>query len=136
MPETKDTNFPTGRSPQVFTGFIDRSDTSAKYLFTLPSGCIITLVTVDGYAASDASSAATISVGLENGLCNEILSSYDVKTAGTGAGLTVPNATAGATGSNWSVGSNAMRIAGKYAESGSASAAGGPWQVSITALTI
>ena len=136
MGETNDNNYPFGRNPEQFTGFIDRTDTSAKYLFTLPAGVVISKVSVYGYAASDATSTATISVGLEAGSSTEILSGYDVKTAATGAGFSYPNsALGGSTASNsltW--GSNSVRVSGKYAETGTASSVGGPWQVTLTVL--
>lgn len=134
---TTQDRFPQGIGPVVYRGFVDRSNTTAKELFVLPAYSIVVGVAVNGKAASDASSSADISIGLMSNLCNEILSAYDVKTSGTGLGLTVPNATAGSTGSNtFTVGSNAMRIGAKYAETGSASSAGGPWEIYLTVLTV
>ena len=139
MATTNDGKYPTGRTPTEFTGYIDRTDLTAKRLFTLPARSIITAVSVYSPAASNADTTASISVGLETGSSTEILSAYDVKTAGTGAGMTYPNgALGGSTASNSvSIGSNPMPIAGKYVEASvGSSSSGGPWQVTIEAITM
>lgn len=130
--------FPTGRMVQVFTGEIHRSDTSSKDLFTLPTDSVIVGGTLNGMVASNASSTATVSVGVKGLLGTEFLSAYDVKTSSTGLGLTVPNwQKFGATNSNTlTIGSNSITVTGKYAETGNASDTGGPWVVTFHVLTV
>jgi hypothetical protein len=108
---------------------IVRTDTTAFVGAWLPKDAVITGMYVVGQAASNAGTAATIDVGT-SATANELLASYDVKTAATGEGYNPAGAAA--------VGSNFMEkltadtpIFAKYTESGGASTAGGPWYVKI-----
>jgi hypothetical protein len=102
---------------------IARTDTSAKVLGVLPKDAQITRVSVWGAAVSNAATTATVSVGKSGGTGAEYLSAFDVKGA-TGAGQQTPAAallmapTAAASDTT---------VTGTYAETGTASTAGGPW---------
>jgi len=108
---------------------IVRTDTTAFVGAWLPKDAVITGMYVVGQAASNAGTTATIDVGT-TATANELLASYDVKTAATGEGYNPAGAAA--------VGSAFMEkltadtpVYAKYTESGTASSAGGPWFVKI-----
>ena len=108
----------------VLVNTIARTDTSAKTLGVLPQDAQIIGMTVWGAAASNAGTSATISVGKSGGTGSEYLATYDVKTAGTGAGQTTPN---GAKLFSPTAAAADTTVTGVYAESGTASTSGGPW---------
>jgi hypothetical protein len=107
---------------------IARTDTSNKNLFTLPKNAVPLKLWYFSSAASNAGTSANISVGYSTG--TEFLNAQDVKTVGTGQGMVIPNGEA----SLFSPVSTTAdtTIVGKYAESGTASSAGGPWNVVLT----
>lgn len=111
----------------TYRATISRTDTTAKTLFTLPAGAIPVKLSVFAVAGSNAGTSATISVGKSGGTGTEYLNGFSVLGA-AGQGQNTPNA---ATNLHASVGSAAQAITGVYAESGTASTAGGPWTVTL-----
>lgn len=121
---------PKARSLLTKTGSIARTNTTYKELFGLPKGALIAGIYVIGAVASDAATSAVISVGTTTTSTNELMASYDVKTASTGEGYNPAGAAA--------VGSAMMTaltvdtpVYGIYAETGTSSATGGPWYVKV-----
>lgn len=108
---------------------IVRTDTTAFLGTWLPKDAVITGMYVVGYAASDAATTGTISVGTTTS-ANELLASYDVKAAATGEGYSPAGAAAVGTAFMAKLTADTPVYA-KYAESGTASTVGGPWFVKI-----
>jgi hypothetical protein len=121
-----------GRATVTFVNQIARTDTSAKTLFTLPANAIPLELEVCSPAVSNAGTTATVSVGKSGGTGAEILAAMDVKGS-TGSGSQNP---AGPAASIFgaSVGAAPYVVTGIYAESGTASTAGGPWLVAVTCI--
>jgi len=117
----------TNRGTYSVRNTIARTDTSAKNLFRLPAYARPIRLSIFGTAASDAGTTATISVG-KTGANTHFLNGHDVKTSSSGAGQVHPN---GATNLDAVVGTSDIQVTGIYAETGSASTAGGPWTVVI-----
>jgi hypothetical protein len=124
-------NFPRGRSVVAFTNQVARTDTSAKDLFALKAGDIPLRLMVYGATASNASVAATLSIGSTSNVAY-FVGGLDVKTAtSAGAVQAIPSSAA-----------NLMArlafdtiVQATYAEAGTASTAGGPWTVVMEVLT-
>lgn len=118
---------PKARSTLCKMGSLARTDTAAKELFGLPKDAVIVGIYVIGSAASNAASTATIGTGSTTD-ANQHMTGYDVKTAATGEGY---NPSAGAAvGSALGTKLTAdTPVYGIYAETGTASSAGGPWIV-------
>lgn len=108
---------------------IVRTDTTAFVGAWLPKDAVITGMYVVGQAASNAVTTATIDVGTTV-TANELLASYDVKTAATGEGYNPAGAAAVGTAFMEKLTADTPIFA-KYTESGGASTAGGPWYVKI-----
>lgn len=107
---------------------IARTDTTASVKAWLPKDSFIVGIFVIGSAASDAGTAATIDIGTTSS-ANELVASYDVKTAATGEGFNQVGAAA--VGSALGVRRTAdTPIYAKYTESGTASSAGA-WTVRV-----
>lgn len=106
-----------------------RTDTTAFVGAWLPRDAVITGMYVIGQAASDAASTATISVGTTS-TSNELMSGFDVKTAATGEGYSPAGAAAVGTAFMEKLTADTPVYA-KYAETGTASTAGGPWYVKV-----
>ena len=125
-------SYPDGRKVVVHTGSVARTDTTAKELFTLNPGDIPIRVEVYSGTASDAGTAATLSIGSTGN------ATYFVAAMG----LTATTITSGGVGQ--SIPSSAANlgsalefvttVTGTYAEGGTASTAGGPWQVFMYVL--
>lgn len=131
MASTTDTTFPTGRKPVTFVAQVTRSNTSNTATQTiLPAGFVVSGVKVFGPAASNAGTSATISVGSTNSTTGVIVSALDVKGS-AGLGQAVPSSVAIA----GVVLPAATVVTVQYAEAGSASTTGGPWDVFIEGLT-
>lgn len=124
---------------QTLRGFVTRTDTVAKQLFTLPKNARVLFFSVYGFAASNAGTTATLSLGKQGGTGAEYLSAYDVKTAASGNGLTFPNAQLligyNTTPADLAKLSTDVTITGTYAETGAASNAGGPWTIEVFYVT-
>lgn len=112
--------------PAVLRGSLARTDTSAKALGVIPANSIITAIRIYAAAASNAGTTATLSLGKSGGTGTEYLNGHDVKTTATGAGQVNPNG-----GVLGSIGTANITLTGIYAETGSASNAGGPWSVYV-----
>jgi len=108
---------------------VARTDTTAALQAKLPKGSLITGMYVIGAAASDAQTTAVISVGTTV-TANELMASYDVKTAATGEGYNIAGAAAvgSAFASKLTVDTPVYAV---YAETGTASTTGGPWVVKL-----
>lgn len=128
------TNFPAGVSDGtgnagvlVATATVARTDTVAKDLFSLPAGARIVGIEVEVPVVSNAATTANVAVGVKGGSGTQYSTALDVKTA---AGIVRP--TTQAQVANWSIGSAAVTVTGTYAETGTASTAGGPFTVRIS----
>ncbi len=122
-------SYPKPRESQEKYISIVRTDTTAFQAAVLPKEAVITGMFVIGAAASTAGTTATISVGT-TATANELVDAYDVKTAATGEGFNAVGAAA--VGSAFATKLTAdTPIYAKYAESGTASGAGGPWDERI-----
>lgn len=108
---------------------IVRTDTTAFVGAALPRDAIISGLYVIGYAASDAATTGVISVGT-TATSNELIASFDVKTAATGEGYSPAGAAAVGTAMMTKLTADTP-IYAKYAETGTASTTGGPWFVKI-----
>lgn len=116
----------TNKTTTAIIGSIARTDTAAKTLGTLPRGAIPIFLRLYSVLNSDAATTAVISVGI-TGTTAKYLSAFDVKTAATGKGMVIPNATLlfGSVESSTAD----TTVVGLYAETGTASTTGGPWNV-------
>lgn len=120
---------PSARSSYAKYGTLARTDTTAKELFGLPKGAVIVGIYVIGAAASDAGTTATIGIGSTTS-ANEYMTGYDVKTAATGEGMNI--AGGAAVGSALATPITAdTSVYGIYAETGTASTAGGAWTIKV-----
>ena len=107
---------------------VTRSDTVASVKAWLQKYSVITGLYVIGSVASDATTAATVSIGT-TATANEIIASYDVLTASTGEGYNP--AGAAAVGSVMATPLTVdTPIYAIYASTG-AESTGGPWTVKI-----
>lgn len=122
-----------GSAMTTYRSTISRTDTTAKNLFTLPPNAIPVKLWYFSAAASNAGTTATISVGKSGGTGVEFLNVQDVKTAATGAGSVTPNSQ---TNMCATIGTSALVITGIYAETGTASNAGGPWNVMLDVVML
>lgn len=122
---------PGAREVKVKAFQVARTDTSTVVKAQLPAAATIIDVKFYTNTASDATTSASISLGLSGGTTTAIVNAQDVKTA---AGLIRPTTAAGATGLYvleaipLTVGQNT--ITATYASSG-AQTTGGPWTVVI-----
>lgn len=129
------------KAVQTYRGFITRTDTVAKDLFTLPKNSRLLFFLVWGNAASDAATTATIKLGKKGGTGAEFLAAYDVKTAASGNGMTLPNAQLlmgyNTASPNVDVAKQSVdvTVTGTYAETGTASTTGGPWTIEAFYVT-
>ena len=132
MASATDTNFPNGRKLVTFVAQVTRSNTSNTPTQTiLPAGFIPTGVRVISPAASNAATSATISVGSTNSTTGVLVSALDVKGT-AGIGQAVP--------STFALAGQALpaptTVTVQYAEAGTASSAGGPWDCYIDGLLV
>ena len=120
------TGTPVGRTIQTKIGSVARTDTAAKFLFTLPKYAQVVRVELLTAVASNAGTTATVSVG-NTSAANQLVLSQDVKTA---AGYLRPATTAVAAG-YFANATTDIPIYAIYAETGAASSSGGPWSVLV-----
>lgn len=106
---------------------ITRTMTSATTLFTLPQDAQIISLEIIGAAVSNAGTTATVAVGIVGGNGHDYLNAFDVKGA-TGAGQQTPTAATLPTAIPLTADTT---VTATYAETGTASTAGGPWQLCI-----
>lgn len=120
-------SYPDGRKVVVHTGEVARSDTSAKDLFTLNPGDIPLRIETYSGTASNAGTSARLSIG-STGAATYFVAALDVKgstiTSG-GIGQSIPSSAANLGTAVQFV----TTVTATYAEAGTASTAGGPWQV-------
>lgn len=108
---------------------VSRTDTTASVKLVLPGDATITDLKIIG-AASNAATTATLSVG-SSSTATEYINGQDVKTAG---GMIRPTTTFSSTNLpnlESAPVSGDVVIYAKYAETGTASSAGGPWTVLV-----
>lgn len=125
---------PTATTPQpkdllVKAFQIARTDTTASVKAVLPADASVVDFDIYG-VASNAGTSATISIGTTSA-ANELINAQDVKTAGgkirptTSVTTNLPNL------ENTPLSSGDLQLYAKYAESGTASSAGGPYTVIV-----
>jgi len=120
---------PTSKDVVVKAFQVLRTDTTATLKAVLPADA--SLLDVDIYGvASNAGTTATVSIGTTSANSNEIINAQDVKTAGGKIRPTTSYST------SWPniqpvplVGD--IQIYAKYAETGTASSAGGPYTIVV-----
>jgi len=122
-------SYPKPRATQTKFIKVVRTDTTAFQGAYLPKDAVVVGLYVIGQVASDAASTATIGIGTTTS-ANEIMAAYDVKTAATGEGYNPAGAAAVGTYMAEKLTADTPVYA-KYAETGTASATGGPWFVKI-----
>lgn len=127
-------SYPKPRSAQEKFIKIVRTDTTAFQGAYLPKDAVVTGLYVIGHAASDAATTATIGIGTTTA-ANEILASFDVKTAATGEGYNPAGAAAVGTYMATKLTADTPVYA-KYAETGTASTVGGPWYVKVEYVVV
>lgn len=113
----------------VKTRNVARTMTTGTQIATLPKGSRILYFVVEG-TASNAVTTATLGLG-STAAANQYVTGFDVKTAATGNGPSMPVMVAGTGGVVLTVDTPIYAI---YAESGGASSAGA-WKVSIVYTT-
>ena len=125
-------SYPDGRKVVVHTGDVSRSDTSAKDLFTLNPGDIPMRIEVYSGTASNAGTNARLSIG-SSGNATYFVAAMDLKgstvTSG-GLGQSIPSSAVNLGTALEFV----TTVTATYAEAGTASTAGGPWQVFMYVL--
>lgn len=120
---------PKARGTLTKMGSIARTDTTAVDLFSIPKNAIIVGIYVIGGTVSNAATTATIGIG-SSASANEYMTGYDVKTAATGEGYNPAGAAAVGSALGTKLTSD-VKVYGIYAETGTASTAGGPWIVKV-----
>lgn len=96
-----------------------RTDTTAVLMFTIPAGSTIVSMGLTNPVVSNAATTATVTVG-KSAATHEYLNAVDVKSS-TGYTPSLPAVAA--------VGTSDQPVYGIYAETGTASTAGGPYTV-------
>lgn len=110
-----------GYAEFMLEGTVGRTDTTPKNLYVLPPNAVLHRVEIAGTVASNAGTTATVDVG-KTGTQNFFVAAHDVKTAGKGDAANVAvTKNPGAQGG--------VQVTATYAETGTASSAGGPWTV-------
>ena len=120
---------PPSKDGQIKVFQLSRTDTTATVKAVLPADATILGFLIFG-AASNAGTTATISIG-STVAATEFVNGQDIKTAG---GLVIPTSTVNpanvAQVETLPHGSD-IQIWAKYAETGAASSAGGPYKIAI-----
>jgi hypothetical protein len=119
---------PKAKDIQVKVFNILRTDTTASVKAVLPADASILDFVING-VASNAATTATVSIG-STSAANEYVNAQDVKTAG---GTIRPTSTVSTNIPNIEPIPNTgdLQIWAKYAETGTASTAGGPYTVMV-----
>lgn len=123
--------FPRGRIPQVFTGSVERWDTTARDLFTLKAGDIPLALQFYSTAASNAGTSGRVSIGSTS---NSTFFSVGIEVK-SGVQSTGPSIPSSATNLGVPLSFDTI-VQGTYAQDGSAATSGGPWVVVMTVLTV
>lgn len=120
---------PSSKDGQIKVFQLLRTDTTATVKAVLPADSTILGFLIYG-VASNAGTTATISIG-STVTATEFVNGQDIKTAG---GLVIPTATVNSANiaqtESLPLGSD-IQIWAKYAETGGASSAGGPYKIAI-----
>ena len=127
-------SYPKPRSCQEKFVKVVRTDTTAFVGAWLPKDAVITGMYVIGHAASNAGTTAVLDIGT-TATSNELIASYDVKTAATGEGYNPAGAAAVGTAMATKLTADTPVYA-KYTESGAASSSGGPWFVKLEYVVV
>lgn len=127
-------SYPKNREAEEKYVKIVRTDTTAFLGAWLPKDAVVTGIYVIGHAASDAATTAVVGIGTTTS-ANEILASFDVKTAATGEGYNIGGAAVVGTFLASKLTADTP-IYAKYAETGTASTTGGPWYVKIEYVVV
>lgn len=106
---------------------VARTDTAPFDAFVIPKGAVYAGAYVIGSTNSNAGTTAGVSLGTNPGTSNEFVSSFNLKTRGNGY-YPVEGATGTAMGTQLA---NDTLVKAAYAETGTASSAGGPWLVKV-----
>ena len=121
---------PKSRQEQVLIGSVARTDTTAKDLFMVPKGAVITSIEVFVAVASDAGTSADVTV--TDGT-NTLLNAVDVKTAAgiVASAAKLENVFGTPTNYDGLGLTSDLKVDAVYAETGTASTAGGPFFVIV-----
>lgn len=114
---------PTSTAVVTKRASLARTNTSSTSLFVLPARAIPVDLRIWGGTESNAGTTATVEIGI-TGTANYFTSTLDVK----GQNGKIPTT---AVANLYVELSSATQVVGVYAETGSASSAGGPWWVEI-----
>lgn len=124
-------SFPRGRIHTVYTGQVERFDTTARDLFTLRAGDIPIGLTFFSPAASNAGTSARVSIG-STGNATFFSVGIEVKSGTQSLGQSAPSS---ATNLCAPLPFDTV-VQGTYAENGAASTSGGPWTVVMEVLGV
>lgn len=119
---------PSGKAHQVKVFQVSRTDTVSSLKAMLPAQASVLNVIIYGSTASNAGTTASVTVTITNNSGTVSTGAYDVKTSGAVTGFVqmtnLPNIEPLPL-----VGD--LKINAVYAETGTASSAGGPWKVVV-----
>lgn len=119
------------RDVQVKSFSVSRTDTTAALKAQLPAGSVPIAFIINGTTASDAGTSATLSLGSTTS-ANEYVNGYDVKTNGASAALLPAIGGIGAASAAPSLPrGGVVKLYAIYAETGTASTAGGSWTIDV-----
>jgi hypothetical protein len=118
-----------GRDPVVFTNLVARTDTTAKDLFHLKAGWIPLGLDIFSPSASNAGTAAALSVG-STGNAAYFAAPIQLKSGTQSVGQSRPS-TVSNLGEPLAFDTT---VTGTYVEYGSASTSGGPWLVAMSVI--
>ena len=104
---------------------VARTDTSQFEAFALPAGAVVLGAYVVGTTASNAATTAVVRLGT-SGTPTAVINNFDVKT---NAGYFPANAAVGALMGTQLTADT--KLLAQYAETGTASTAGGPWLLKV-----
>lgn len=119
---------PSGKAHQVKVFQVSRTDTVSSLKAMLPAQASVLNVIIYGSTASNAGTTASVTVTITNNSGTVSTGAYDVKTSGAVTGFVqmtnLPNIEPLPL-----VGD--LKINAVYAETGTASSAGGPWKIAV-----
>ncbi len=122
------TLIPSSKDIVVKVFSVSRTDTVATLKAVLPADASILSVTLYGSTASNAGTAATVTISAANNAGTVSSGTYDVKTSGAVTGSLTMSGTPNITPVPLT---GDIRISATYAETGVASSAGGPWNIAV-----
>lgn len=119
---------PSGKAHQIKVFQVSRTDTVASVKAMLPAQASITNIYGYGSVASDAATTATVTITVANNSGTVSTAVYNVKA--NGATTTLLNAS-GLPNVEPLPLLGDLRISAVYAETGTASTTGGPWNIAV-----